>query len=321
MNDNCLCSLVIRSFNEERHIGVLMEGIKRQNIYNELEIIVVDSGSTDATVSIAGSYGAKIVHIEPADFSFGKALNSGCKMAKGKYILFASAHVYPLYTNWVEKMIAPFKDEKVALTYGQQVGNELTKYSEQQLFKKWFPKTSNYHQDIPFCNNANSAIRKELWLQQPFDELLTGLEDLDWASRIQQKGYHIAYEAFAPIVHVHEENSSKIRNRYRREAIALKKIMPSQHLHFLDFFRLTTANILTDSIHALRDHVFLKNIYSIVQFRTMQFWGTYKGFKQIGQIDEKLKQRFYYPNKFKIRAKQDTEPGEKIIYSSIGSAK
>jgi rhamnosyltransferase len=317
MSDTVLCSLVIRSFNEEKLISLLMEGIKRQNIYNELEIIVVDSGSTDTTVSIASSYGAKIVHIDPHDFSFGRALNTGCKIAKGKFLLFASAHVYPLYTNWVEKMIAPFKDEKVALTYGKQVGNDLTKYSEQQLFKKWFPKTSNYHQDIPFCNNANAAIRKELWKQQPFDEFITGLEDLDWASRIQQKGYYIAYEALAPIVHVHEETPSKIKNRYRREAIALKKIMPAQHLSLIDFIRLTTANIFTDGFHALREGVFIKTIYSVIVFRTMQFWGSYQGFRQIGQVDEKLKQRFYYPNEFRKKAKTEAEPGEKIIYSSL----
>lgn len=319
MNRDIKCSIVIRSFNEARHIGVLMQGIKEQNMCGELEVIVVDSGSTDNTISIARQFGASIVHIEPYEFSFGRALNRGCGVATGKYILFASAHVYPLYTNWIEKLLTPFDDERVALTYGKQVGNNLTKYSELQIFKKWFPDKSNYRQTIPFCNNANSALRRELWIQQPFDESLTGLEDLDWASKIQQMGYYIAYEAMATIVHVHDETPSKIRSRYMREAIALKKIMPKQHFSFRDFLILTSANILNDSIHAIREKVFFKNAFSIIIFRLMQFWGSYMGFRQVGQIDEQLKQRFYYPNELKTRGESHVEPGERIVYRSVES--
>jgi len=312
-----VCSIIIRSFNEEKHIGNLIEGIKKQTFYDKIEIIVVDSGSTDSTVSISRAGGAKIVHIDPKEFSFGRAINVGCKVAKGEFLLFASAHVYPLYTNWLEKMLQPFVDEKVALVYGRQVGNKATKYSEHQIFKKWFPEQSNYKQHIPFCNNANSVIRKSLWEIQPFDEVLTGLEDLDWGTRIEQKGYYIAYEAQAPIVHVHEETAAKIQNRYRREAIALKKIIPRQEFSFFDFIRLSFSNICNDSFHAISDKVFLKNFWSIVEFRTMQFLGSYKGFKQAGQVNDQLKKRFYYPNDFKIKGTEKVEPGERITYSTI----
>ena len=137
---NYACSIIIRSFNEEKHIGKLIEGIKRQTLYKDTEVILVDSGSTDDTVKIASQSGVKIVPIAPEEFSFGRALNKGCEVAQGTYLLFASAHVYPVYTDWIEKMLQPFKDEKIALVYGKQIGNEVTKYSESQLFKKWFPE-------------------------------------------------------------------------------------------------------------------------------------------------------------------------------------
>jgi len=63
------CSVVIRAFNEERHIGRLLRGISEQTM-EEVEIIVVDSGSTDKTVSIAGEYQANIVTIPPSEFTF-----------------------------------------------------------------------------------------------------------------------------------------------------------------------------------------------------------------------------------------------------------
>jgi rhamnosyltransferase len=53
-------SIVIRSYNEEEHIGRLLSGITRQTI-KDLEIIIVDSGSTDATLSIASRYPERIL--------------------------------------------------------------------------------------------------------------------------------------------------------------------------------------------------------------------------------------------------------------------
>lgn len=309
-----LCSVIIRSFNEQKHIGKLIDGIRKQTLCDALEVILVDSGSTDDTVTIAKEKGASIVRIQPEEFSFGRALNIGCAKARGEFLLFASAHVYPVYNTWVEKMLTPFKSKKVALVYGRQIGNEATKYSEHQIFKKWFPKDSNFNQTHPFCNNANAVVRKTLWERQPFDESLTGLEDLDWATKIQQAGYQIAYQADAPIVHVHEEPVSKIKNRYRREAIALHRIVPKQTFSFFDFVRLAIANIVSDSFHASHDRVFWKSFRSIILFRAMQFWGTYRGFNTKGGITAQLRQRFYYPNDLKRKQTIQPEPGEKINY-------
>ncbi|WP_276091087.1 glycosyltransferase family 2 protein [Pedobacter sp. JY14-1] len=317
------CSIIIRSFNEAKHIGKLLKGIELQTTRSEIEVIVVDSGSTDDTVKIARDFGARIVTIRPEEFSFGRALNIGCREARGEYLLLASAHVYPLYTDWVEKMLLPFKNQKVALVYGRQVGNEQTKYSEHQLFKKWFPTVSSYEQSIPFCNNANAAVRRSLWEEQPYDEQLTGLEDLAWATMIQDKGHTIAYEAYAPIVHVHEETPSRIKNRYRREAIALKSIRPEEKFSFWSFIRLTNSNIWSDAVHAVHDKKFLSEIGSIIMFRTLQFWGTYLGYNRKEKPDETLRMRMYYPNEFRRmlfkRREEESQLGfgERINYSEL----
>lgn len=134
------CSIIIRAFNEEKHIGKLIRGIKLQHTSHEVEIILVDSGSTDKTVQISEQEGAKIVHIKPEEFSFGYALNLGAEIAEGDILLFASAHVYPVYTNWIDKMLEQFSKDKVALVYGRQIGDENTKYSEHRIFAKWFQR-------------------------------------------------------------------------------------------------------------------------------------------------------------------------------------
>ena len=290
-------SIVIRCYNEEEHIGRLLSGIMEQTMADEVEIIVVDSGSTDATVSIASQFPTEIVSIDPEEFSFGRALNIGCAEASGEFIVAASAHVYPVYDDWLERLLAPFDDSEVALSYGKQWGNEVTKYPEHQVFAKWFPETSDYNQSHPFCNNANAAIRRVLWEEMPYDESLTGLEDLDWAKRAMSRGYKIAYAADAPIIHVHDEAPSHILNRYRREAIALKQIMPEEEFDLWDFLRLFFSNLTRDCVQAWREGKLGFAFADIWTFRLMQFWGTYKGFRQHGDVPSQLKRRFYYPSR------------------------
>jgi glycosyltransferase involved in cell wall biosynthesis len=310
------CSIVIRCFNEEQHIGKLLKGISQQSIKG-VEIVLVDSGSTDGTLRIASKYPVKIVHIHPEDFSFGRALNRGCEAATADFIVMASAHVFPIYNDWLDKLLCFFQDEKVGLVYGKQRGNELTKYSENQIFAHWFPEKSNSHQSYPFCNNANAAIRRSLWEQLPYDEELTGLEDLDWAKRAIAMRFKIAYEAEAEIIHVHDENYANIFNRYRREALALKQIIPDDRFSLGDFTRLFLINSWNDVFHAWREGLFTKAFASIIAFRFMQFWGTYRGFSQRGPITNRLKQRFYYPNNWReaSRTVNLNDAGRRIDYT------
>ncbi|MCJ7707658.1 MAG: glycosyltransferase family 2 protein, partial [Anaerolineales bacterium] len=146
------CSVVIRACNEEKHIGRLLTGILQQTI-RPIDVILVDSGSTDATLAIASRYPVRIVSIPPEEFTFGRALNRGCALANGEYFVIASAHVYPVYPDWLEQLLAPFEEPQVALTFGKQRGDETTRFSEHQILAKWFPEVSTSRMDHPFCNN------------------------------------------------------------------------------------------------------------------------------------------------------------------------
>lgn len=314
-----LVSIIIRCYNEEKQIGKFLEGIKHQAL-QDLEIILVDSGSTDATLAIASRYPVKIISINKDDFSFGYSLNVGCEAAKGKYLVIASAHVYPVYHDWLEKLISPFEDEKVALVYGKQRGNETTNFSEHQVFAKWFPDQSDLKQGHPFCNNANAAIRRIVWERFSYDETLTGLEDLAWAKQALAAGYRIAYEANAVIIHVHDESPPKLFNRYRREAIALKATFPQEHFNLFDFVTMYFQNVINDLVHARQSCVLWGNIGNIFTFRLMQFWGTYRGFSQHGLVTQQLKQKFYYPaerNQIKSPPMFSEEIRPVIDYSSM----
>ena len=314
-------SLVIRCYNEEAHIGRLLEGVMKQTV-KDVEIIVVDSGSTDSTVSIATDYPVKLLTIKPEDFSFGRSLNLGCAAATGDIIVIASAHVYPTYNDWIERLLAPFEDPKVALSYGKQRGNETSKFSELQVLAKWFPDQSDFNQSNPFCNNANSAVRRTLWEGNTYDESLTGLEDTAWAQRAMEQGHRIAYVAEAEIAHVHNESMDKILTRYRREAIAFKRIFPQERFGFSDFIRLFSANFINDCLQARKDGVLLRNLTEIIGFRLMQFWGTYRGYKQHGLVSTELWKTFYYPNQSpsSSASTHSTSSRTRISYSDDSTA-
>jgi glycosyltransferase involved in cell wall biosynthesis len=312
-------SIIIRCYNEEQHIGRLLEGIKLQTVQDS-EIIVVDSGSTDATLAIASRYPIRIVSINKEDFSFGYSLNAGCSAASGDILVVVSAHVYPVHKDWLERLVAPFDKEKVALVYGKQRGNEVSNFSEHQVFLKWFPEQSDWNQGHPFCNNANAAIRRSLWERFPYDESLTGLEDVGWAKRVIIAGYRIVYEAAAEVVHVHHEAPRVLYNRYRREAIALKGLFPNERFNFWDFIRMYTQNVVSDCWHATGRRVLWGNVSNILMYRMMQFWGTYRGFAQHGLINHQLKQKFYYPNELNGGRPQTSLSGETrpvIDYSKV----
>ncbi len=303
------CSLVIRAYNEAQHLPRLLEGISHQTV-KDVEVILVDSGSTDSTISIAESFGARVVRIRPEEFTFGRSLNLGVHAATRESVVIASAHVYPVYPDWLELLLRPFEDEKVALTYGKQRGPETAKFSEQQIYHQWYPDHSLPHQPTAFCNNANAAIRKSLWKKNPYDETLTGLEDLAWAKWAKEHGWEIAYVAEAEIIHIHNETPRGVFNRYRREAMAFKRIHPESNFNLYDFLRLTAMNIVSDIYHAGRERVLTKNLASIFWFRTMQFHGTRMGYRESGQVTPQLRETFYYARERKKKEgkKRDVEP-------------
>jgi len=294
------CSIVIRAYNEEKHIGRLLEGIRQQTV-KDVEIILVDSGSTDGTVSIAESFGARLMRIPSEEFTFGRSLNFGVQAATREFIVIASAHVYPVYPDWLESLLSPFDDEQVALTYGKQRGPDSTKYSEKQIYHQWYPDASNLNQPTTFCNNANAAIRRSLWEMNQYDETLTGLEDLAWAKWAKEQGYTISYVAEAEIIHIHNETPRGVYNRYCREAMALRKIFPEASFNYYDFLRLTITNILSDLWHAASERVLLKNIASIFWFRLMQFHGTRMGHRETSLITPQLRETFYYARERKVK--------------------
>lgn len=225
-----LVSIVIGSLNEGRHLGDLLLMIDQQKCQGfEVETVVIDSGSTDNTLDIARSHGVRVTTIKKEEFSFGRSLNLGCKYANGEILVFISGHCVPVNANWFQNLCRPLLDGLVSYTYGCQIGDDESNFSERRIFAKYFPDRSAIPQEGFFCNNANSALLRSAWEKFPFDEELTGLEDMELAKRLVAQGMRVGYVADAVVFHHHNESWPQIRRRFEREALALRSIMPEVH--------------------------------------------------------------------------------------------
>lgn len=288
-------SIIVRTYNEAKHIGNFLRAMEKQD-YKDYEVIIVDSSSTDETLEIAQKFPVKIAKIESRDFTFGYALNVGCRMSKGRYLVCASAHVAPVSESWLSHLIAPLDSEKVAMVYGRQTGNHESKFSEKRDFQKLFGNSA-LDSEVPlsYANNANSAIKKELWEERPFDEYLFGLEDIDWAKHMTKKGFLVHYEPKAAVYHIHTEEWHQVFNRYRREAIAAFRIgldRPAQA--GIDFFW-PVKSLLGDIISSFPNWS-RRRLEEIVRFRYYQWKGSRQGWFRDRELDlNREKYNFYFP--------------------------
>jgi rhamnosyltransferase len=291
-----LVSVVIRTLNEETYLRELLTAIHRQEQTDfSVEVVIVDSGSTDRTLEIAESFGARITTIQKSGFTFGRSLNLGCDFANGDIFVLISGHCIPVNNDWLANLIAPLMSGDAGYSYGRQRGRNSTKYSERQLFDKYFPASSRLQTEEFFCNNANSAILKSVWEKYSFNEEVTGLEDMYLSKQYVADRGVIAYVAEAPVFHIHNESWSQTKRRYEREALALQVIMPEVHVSLIDTIRYISSAIRSDFVAALRERVLIRYAASIVSFRFAQYAGSFLGNKRHRKVSQKRKESYFYP--------------------------
>ena len=289
-------SIVIRTLNEAEHLDDLLKMIARQVTPGmDVETVLIDSGSTDGTVGIAQARGARITTISKSEFSFGRSLNRGCDFATGDILVFISGHCVPVDDHWLQNLCQPLMNGAVDYTYGRQIGDDTSNYSERRIFAKYFPEISRVPQDGFFCNNANSAVTRLAWERFQFDEELTGLEDMDLAKRMVSAGHKVGYVADAAVFHHHQESWRQVRRRFEREALALRQIMPEVQLSWLDVARFMVASTWGDWRSARRNGITSTSLPDMIRYRWNQFLGSYKGNHEHKVLSQSAKERFFYP--------------------------
>ena len=93
-------SVLIRTYNEQKHLGEVLRSLSRQT-YHNYETIILDSGSTDDTLKIAQAYHARVEHIAKSEFNYSFASNQLVEYASGEVVCFLSGHSVPVRDTYL----------------------------------------------------------------------------------------------------------------------------------------------------------------------------------------------------------------------------
>jgi rhamnosyltransferase len=190
-----------------------LHGISRQQTSEQVETLVVDSGSTDGSLEVARATDARIIEIEPSDFRHGRTRNLAARAAHGELLVFTTQDAYAGDAQWLERLCAPLREDGgLAGVYGRQIPHSDAIPPERFLLNFLYGPESRVQREADpaslsfwttLFSNSNSALKRSLWERFPFADDLIWAEDQDWARRVLLAGYAIRYESEAVVHHSH----------------------------------------------------------------------------------------------------------------------
>jgi rhamnosyltransferase len=187
-----------------------------------VDVLIVDSGSTDGTPEAAEAAGHRVHSIPREAFGHGRTRNLGVQMARGEIVCFLTQDVLPCTPDWPLVFARALGDPAVAGVYGRQVPRSAAtmemffvslNYPATPL--RFDPRPGGHHPrpGRVLFSNAFSAARRELLLRIPFVDHLPVSEDQVWAHQVLEAGYSVAYEPAAEALHAHRYT---LRGLFRR---------------------------------------------------------------------------------------------------------
>lgn len=105
-----LVSVIIPTYNRAHTISQAIDSVLNQT-YGNLEIIVIDDGSTDNTKEILAPYGQKITYLSQSNCGVSSARNAGIQQARGEYVAFLDSDDL-WYPQKLEKQIEAIQRNK-----------------------------------------------------------------------------------------------------------------------------------------------------------------------------------------------------------------
>lgn len=212
-------SVVIPTLNAGPEFRWMLRKLRAQKAVREIEIVVVDSGSQDATVSWARDAGCNVVQILPSEFSHSYARNRGADAASGDYLLFMVQDAYPIGDHWMYGML------QYLLDHADQnlVAASCAEYSRSDS-DMMYDAMVNTHYRFLGCleydrigefqgddhmslrsqgqlSDVSCLISRECFMRYRYQGDYA--EDLDLGMRLIKDGYRVAMLASVKVIHSH----------------------------------------------------------------------------------------------------------------------
>ncbi len=204
-------SIVIPTLNAGSDFVRLCNHLQSLRSPMELEILVIDSSSTDGTAQLARDAGLRVHVIDRKDFGHGRTRNLGVTMTRGDVVCFLTQDVLPCTPDWPLRFAAALDDPSVAGAYGRQVPRDATTMEMFFVALNYPPNALRFdpqpggHHPRPgrvLSSNAFSAVRRSDVVAVPFDNVPVS-EDQVWAQQQLARGRSLVYEPRAEALHAH----------------------------------------------------------------------------------------------------------------------
>jgi len=218
-------SVALLTKDGEATLPDLLDALWKQKVAAPLEIVAVDSGSTDCTRGILQERVTSLVEIEPGTFNHGLTRNLAVEQTTGDLVVLIVQDAVPTSDEWLEHLTAPLlADGTVAGTFARQVprleASPLTRHYLAEWVgsgdESWFSEIAGdaeWQAITPqerfwrcVFDNVCSCIRRSVWSAHPFAET-TIAEDVEWARDVLLDGHRIVYTPQATVVHSHERSA------------------------------------------------------------------------------------------------------------------
>jgi glycosyltransferase involved in cell wall biosynthesis len=225
LSDTPDVSILLLTRNGSATLPDVLERVRAQHVDFQLEIIAIDSGSTDGTPEILQRYGARVTTIAPSEFNHGATRNRGIQQARGRYVVLLVQDAVPSDTRWLAELVKPLViDDTLAGTYARQIprpdASALTRfYLQDWVATSEAPRTTRIpehdafaalsaHKKFLTCvfDDVCSCVRRDVCARYPFKPARIA-EDLEWAQAVLLAGYGIAFVPSSVVVHSHDRSA------------------------------------------------------------------------------------------------------------------
>lgn len=190
-----------------------LDALDAQCTEQEVELVVIDSSSSDGSDEVARSHGARVETIPVAEFNHGATRNLGAELSGGDTLVFTSQDAYAENPDWLERLTRPLDDDAdLAGVYGRQLPHHDATPPERFFLDFLYglrPRTQRasapdeLSMETTLFSNANAAIRRAAWEQFRFADDIIMSEDQEWATRALLAGWALRYEPEAAVRHSH----------------------------------------------------------------------------------------------------------------------